>query len=255
MARIALAAALAGAVAGCGVARPAGGPALVVAAASDVGAALGEISAAFARTHPADVRLSLGSSGLLAAQIEQGAPFDLFFSADETYVSALARDGFVAPDTIREYAIGRLALWTRSAAVDVSRGLGVLAEPAVRYVAIANPEHAPYGRAALEALTSAGLRDRVRPKFVIGENVSQALQMAQSGNADAALVALSLAVESSGRWWLVPDRLYRPIKQAAGVVTRSAHRDLARAFLEFVLGPEGRAALERRGFALPGAAP
>ncbi|HEY3247703.1 MAG TPA: molybdate ABC transporter substrate-binding protein [bacterium] len=230
---------------------------LQVAAASDLRFALTELKARFERVHPARVRLTLGSSGQLAAQIAQGAPFDVFFSANEAFVRTLADRGAIRRDSIRLYAIGRIVLWVRSAsAIDPAQGLGVLTAQAVRFVAIANPVHAPYGLAAEQALKSAGVYDRVSAKLVLGENISQTLQFVQTGNADAGIIALSLAivpaVKNTGRYWLIPSSLHRPIRQAVGVTTRSRQAPLARAFLGFVNSTEGREILRRYGFALAG---
>ncbi len=230
---------------------------LSIAAASDLRFALEEIGRTTEAQGLARVRLTFGSSGQLAAQIEQGAPFDLFFSADEEYVQALARRGLVRPESVQRYAVGRIVLWVRAASpLDVTDGLTVLVDERVRFVAIANPAHAPYGRAAVEALRSAGIYDRLRGRLVLGETVSQTLQFVQSGNADVGIVALSLAVapsmRSTGRYLLIPASLHRPIRQAAGVVAATRQPAQARAFLALLNGPAGREVMRRYGFALPG---
>ncbi len=232
---------------------------LQVATASDLRFALAEISTAFQRQHHAQIRITLGSSVQLSAQIQQGAPFDVFFSADEALVHYLADKGAVVRDSIRLYAIGRIAIWVRSdSPIDVGPGLGALTDPRVRYVAIANPQHAPYGRAAEQALRSAGVYERVRAKLVLGENISQALQYVQTGNADAGIVALSLAVappvKPTGRFWVIPSSFHRPIRQAVALTTRSAQPALAASFVAFVNSPAGRAIMRRYGFTLPGEA-
>ncbi len=242
-----------------GFAATQGEPVLQIAAASDLRFALEEIARVFESQRHVRVRLTFGSSGQFATQIEQGAPFDLFFSADEAYVTALSRKGLILTDSVQLYAIGRIVLWARAdAPVDVRDGLGVLASERVRFVAIANPEHAPYGRAALEALRSAGLLERVERKLVLGENISQTLQFAQTGNAEVGIVSLSLAiapaVRATGRSWLVPSYLHHPIRQAVGIVATSPQQNAARSFIEFVSGPAGRAVMRRFGFALPGEA-
>lgn len=233
---------------------------LSVAAASDLRFALEEIARLFEAQHGTKTRLTFGSSGQLAAQIEQGAPFDLFFSADEGFVHALARRGVVRPESVQLYAIGRIVLWVRTASpLAVADGMTVLTDERIRFVAIANPTHAPYGRAAVQALQTAGLYERVRPKLVLGENISQTLQFIQSGNADIGIVALSLAVapavHPAGRSWLIPAYLHRPIRQAAGVVAASRQSAQARVFLSFLNGPAGRRVMRQFGFALPGEAP
>jgi molybdate transport system substrate-binding protein len=232
-------------------------PALQIAAASDLRFSLEEIARLFQVQRHVQVRLTFGSSGQLATQIEQGAPFDVFFSADEAFANALSGKGLILKDTVQLYAIGRIVLWSRADfPVDVRDGLGVLVDARVRFVAIANPEHAPYGRAAVEVLRSAGLSAQVQPKLVLGENISQALQMAQTGNADVGIVAFSLAiapaVQASGRYWLIPAYLHHPIRQAVGVVAGSRQQEVARAFVAFVNGPAGRAVMRRYGFTLPG---
>ncbi len=232
---------------------------LQIAAASDLRFALEEIVRLFEAQRNVRVRVAFGSSGQFAVQIEQGAPFDVLFSADEAYVRTLSREGLILKDSVQVYAIGRIVLWARAdLPVDVQDGLGVLAYARIRFVAIANPEHAPYGRAAVEALQSTGLYARVQPKLVLGENISQTLQLAQTGNADAGIVALSLAiaptVRASGRYWLIPSYLHHPIRQAVGIVTGSRQQDAARAFVAFVNGPAGRTVMRRFGFALPGEA-
>lgn len=233
---------------------------LEVAAASDLRFALGEIAAQFERMRSVRVRVTLGSSGQLAAQIVQGAPFDVFFSADEAFIRTLIRQGAIRLDSVRLYALGRIVLWVRAGStLDVTQGLGTLTDRRVRYVAIANPAHAPYGRAAEEALRSAGLYERVKAKLVLGENVTQALQFAQTGNADAAIVALSLAVappvRSSGRYWVIPSDLHRPIRQAVGITTTSRRQPLAEAFLDFVTVGSGREVLRRYGVGSPSEQP
>lgn len=238
---------------------PDGATVLDVAAAADLRYAFEEIGAAFERQTGVRARFSFGSSGLLAAQVEQGAPFDLLFSANEAFVDRLARRGHIVPHTVRLYAIGRIVLWVRHASpLALDRGLRVLEDPRVRFVAIANPAHAPYGEAARQALVRAGLYDRVRTRLVYGDNVSMALQLVQTGNADVGIVALSLAlappVAAQGRSWLISEALHDPIRQAAGVVARSRQPDRARAFLAFVNGAAGRPIMTRFGLVLPGEA-
>ncbi len=232
-------------------------PTLEVAAASDLRFALEDISALFERQQRVRVRISFGSSGQLATQIEQGAPFDALFSANEAFVQELARKGLMLPDTVQLYAIGRIVFWVRTASpIIVTDGFAALLDERVRFVAIANPEHAPYGQAAVQTLRTAGAYERVRTKLVLGENISQTLQFVQTGNADIGIVALSLAiapaVRPTGRYWTVPAYLHRPIRQAAGVTARSRNQQLARALLEFVNGPAGRPVMRRYGFTLPG---
>ncbi|MDR7521827.1 MAG: molybdate ABC transporter substrate-binding protein [Armatimonadota bacterium] len=231
--------------------------ALLVAAAADLRYAFEELAEAFRARAGLPVTVSLGSSGQLAHQVEHGAPFDVFFSANEAFVQRLAERGDILRDTVQLYAVGRIVLWVRRGSdLALDRGLTVLVDRRVRYVAIANPEHAPYGQAARQALVRSGVYEPVRPKLVYGENVSLTLQLVQSGNADVGVVALSLAlappVSRQGRFWLIPQELHDPIRQAAGVVARSTRQRQARAFLSFVNGPEGRPVMRRYGFVLPG---
>ena len=177
---------------------------LMVAAASDLQSALPAIAAQFEKDTGQQVTLTFGSSGNFSAQIENGAPFDVFLSADIDYPKRLERAGLAERGSLYEYATGRLVLWTRQdSGIDVRRGLSVLADARVHRIAIANPAHAPYGRAAVAALRHERLYERVREKFVLGENISQTAQFAQTGSADVGVIALSLALsptlKSSGR--------------------------------------------------------
>jgi molybdate transport system substrate-binding protein len=231
-------------------------PTLLVAAAADLRFALSEIAPTFEQDHRARVLLTFGSSGQLAAQIEQGAPFDVFFSADEAFVRRLAARGAVDRSSVTPYAVGHIVVWVRNdSTLDVRRGLQALLDPRVRFIAIANPQHAPYGAAAIEALRRTGILGQVARKLVYGENISETLQFVQTGNADAGIVALSLAVAPTvaptGRFILIPATAHSPILQAAGITTRAAQPALARAFLQAVTSHGGQALLRRYGFAIP----
>ena len=234
---------------------------LRVAAASDLSFALPEIARDFGRQSGDTVKLSFGSSGNLHAQITNGAPYDLFFSADVSYARRLEEAGLIEPGSLAIYAVGQLALWVpRTSRLDPDRiGLAVLADPSVRKVALANPAHAPYGRAALAALDYYKLTRRIEPKLVYGENVLQAAQFVQSGAADAGLVALAIALappmRESGRYWKVPDEAYPALEQAVVILKRARARGAlgpAQAFLAWLKGEAGRNDLERRGFRIPG---
>jgi molybdate transport system substrate-binding protein len=245
------------AAAGCGGGDPAGARAVSIAAASDLRYSLDEILAAFSRAHPGTrTQVSYGSSGNLYAQIANGAPFDLFLSADIAYARQLEARGLVRSGSLFKYAEGRLAVWApETSRLDVrGRGLAAVADPAVTRVAVANPEHAPYGRAAVAALRSAGLYDQVEPRLVLGENVSQALQFVQSGSADIGIVALSLAlsppVAGSGQYWPVPRDMHPPIEQG-GVIVPAAPGGGVESLRAFLLGAESRAILSRYGFEVP----
>lgn len=235
-------------VAAAAIAQP-----LRVAAASDLQAALPPIAARFEKTTGHDVALTFGSSGNFFTQVQNGAPFDVFLSADIDYPRALERSGEAEKGTLYRYATGRIVLWIRNeSTIDLRRGLAVLADPGVRRVAIANPDHAPYGRAAVAALHHAGVDDRVQAKLVRGENISQAAQFVQSGNADAGILALSLALapalKASGRYVEIPDAFYPPIEQAAVVLAASKQQALARQFVDFLKQPESARTLQTFGF-------
>ena len=226
---------------------------LAVAAASDLQVILPTVASAFERTTGQKVNVSFGSSGNFLAQIKNGAPFDVFLSADIEYPRELDREGLAEPGTLLPYATGSLVLWTRTdSGLDVRRGLEGLLSDRVRHIAIANPEHAPYGRAAVAALRAAGLYEKVRGKLVLGENVSQAGQFVQSGNADAGLVPLSFArvpaASAIGHYVAVPSALYPPIEQAAVAVRASRNKDAARTFLAFLNQPATRTLFTDAGF-------
>lgn len=225
---------------------------LTVFAASDLGVAFRELGPRFERAQGGTVSLVFGSTGRLAAQIEQGAPADVFFAADEAVVAGLTARGIVLGPTATLYAQGRLVLATSRRLDAKLSTLPDLLDRRVRHVAIANPRHAPYGRAAQQALERVGIWPAVRPKLVYGENVRQALQFVQTGAAEAGIVAWSIVEVPEVAWTPVDPRLHAPLNQVAVVVARSPHRERASAFLRFVTGAEGRAVLRRYGFVLPG---
>lgn len=228
---------------------------ITVAAAADLKFAMDEIVTAFESAHAGDrIEVVYGSSGKFHTQIQQGAPYDLFFSADIDLARQLAANGFAASG-VERYAIGRLVLW--SATLDATRmTLATLLDPAITRVAIANPQHAPYGRRAEEALRASGLWEKVEPKLVFGENIAQAAQFVESGSAQVGILALSLAIApqlaARGGYSLVPDALHTPLDQGFVLTRRSAGNPLARRFADFVRGAAGRAAMARYGFGLPG---
>ncbi len=231
--------------------RPAQKTALQVAAAANLSTALPDLIQAFQRETGIPVTPIVSSSGNLARQIANGAPYDVFLSADEGYVDDLIARGFVQASSKHIYAFGRLALVVnRGSGVKVTTTAG-LAAPEVQRIAIANPEHAPYGRAARQALERAGIWPLIEERVVFGENVRQALQFVQSGNATAGLVALSIADVSGVDVYPVREDLYSPVAQAAGIVSRTKHRREAERFLAFLTGPEGRAILGRYGYLFP----
>lgn len=229
-----------------------------VAAAADLQFALADVKAAFAKAHPGiDVTLAYGSSGNFYAQIVNGAPYDLFLSADESYPQKLVQAGLADGASAFRYSRGRLVLWVPKGSPLALEKLGIkaLLDPAAKRVAIANPRHAPYGRAAEAALTKLGLLDAVKPRLVYGENISQTAQFVQSGAADIGILALSLAqapvLAQAGRSFELPLDAYPPLEQGAVLLNRARQNEAARAFADFLKGPEGRAVLARYGF-LPG---
>lgn len=241
-----------------GVAASQAARAVHVAAAGDLRFAMEELAKAFEKTQP-DIRLevSYGSSGNFYAQIENGAPFDIFFSADVKYPQKLAEKGLALPGSEFVYGVGRIVLWVpRSSTLDIGRkGVESLRHPSVRHVAIANPQHAPYGRAAEDALKNLGVYDDLRGKLVFGENVAQTAQMVQSGGADAGVIALSLALSPAmrgqGHYWEFPLSSYPRMDQGGVILKRTRDPEAAKALRAFVLSDSGRAILKRYGFYLP----
>jgi molybdate transport system substrate-binding protein len=224
---------------------------LLVSAASNLLPAFEELGQQYQEQTGTQVVLNFAASGQLAQQIEQGAPVDLFVSADVGYVKDLAAKGRVVPDSVYIYARGRLTIWTRTdSRLDVETVQDLL-KPEVRRLAIANPEHAPYGVVARQALQSAGVWNMIQNKLVFGENVRQTLQFAEAGDVDVAIIPLSLSVTSRGQWTLIPEDLHSPIDQALGVVSDSPRQSAAREFAAFIAGPQGRDILSKYGYELP----
>jgi molybdate transport system substrate-binding protein len=225
---------------------------LTVFAASDLAFAFNEIVPRFERAFGVKVTLVLGSTGNFAHQIEQGAPADVFFAADESFINRLVSRGVLIGETRGLYAQGRLVLATSKSAEPKLTDLRQLLEPRIRRVAIANPVHAPYGRAAREALTRSGLWDVVQPKLVYGENIRQTLQYVQTGAVEVGIIALSVASVPEIEWVPIDSNLHHPLNQTVAVVRQSPRPELGVAFIHFVSGPEGRAIMKRFGFLLPG---
>ncbi len=229
---------------------------ILVAAAADLNQMLPIIAERFEHETGNRVKLSFGSSGNFFAQIQNGAPFDLFFSADIDFPKRLESAGFAEPGSLYEYAAGKIVLWAPvGSSLDVSKGLAVLLGPQVRKVAIANPEHAPYGKAAIAALQNDQLLDRVKDKLVLGENISQTFELVHSGNADVGIVALSLVlspkVKGTGKFFLIAPASYPPIRQGVAVMKSSQHKAAAKEFLEFLKRPATVALMEQYGFDVP----
>jgi molybdate transport system substrate-binding protein len=225
---------------------------LTVFAAADLAFAFRELIPRFEQAAGVKVTLVLGSTGNLAKQIEHGAPADVFFAANQSFIDELLTKGALIGETRALYAQGRIVLATARASGPKLTGLPQLLEPRIRRVAIANPAHAPYGRAAEEALRASGLWDAVKPKLVYGENIRQALQYVESGAAEAGIIALSVADVPALEWVAIDPTLHGRLDQAVAVGRRSARPELGVAFIQFVNGPEGRAVMRRYGFLLPG---
>jgi molybdate transport system substrate-binding protein len=214
---------------------------LIVACASDLAPAQEQLASAFKKSTGTVLRFVTGSSGMLARQVSSGAPFDIYLSANRMYVEDLVRDGSIVSDSVRTYGTGRLGLWSLSGKIGK---LDDLKKAEVKHVAIANPAHAPYGVAAKQALEKAGLWKSVEPKIVYGENVRQAMQYAESGNADAVITSWTLLL---GRGVELPADLHAPIEQAGGIVARSKQQNEAKRFLDFLVNGDGAPVLKKFG--------
>jgi molybdate transport system substrate-binding protein len=230
---------------------------ITVAAAADLNAALPELAAEHQKQTGNSVKLAFGSSGSLFSQIQNGAPFDMFFSADEDYPRQLVEAGVAERSSLYRYAVGKLVVWVpASSSLEVEQsGIKVLLDTSVKKIAIANPQHAPYGRAAEAALRHFGIYEQAAPRLVLGENVSQAAQFVESGSAQAGLIALSHALSPSlkgkGRYWIVPADAHPPLNQAAVILARSSRKQEAANFLAFLKTPQAIEVLRRYGFAIP----
>jgi len=226
--------------------------ALTVSAASDLSLAFEDVGEAFERESGVHVDFNFGSTGLLAQQIEAGAPVDVFAAASVSYIDRLADANLILEDTRALYAQGQVVLWTRADSELTIESIDRLDDDDIQRIAIANPDHAPYGAAARDALMAAGLWEAIQGKLVLGENISDTLRYGETGNVDVAIVALSLAIPSDGTWTLVPAELYPPIDQALAVMASTSHEAEARAFASFVNSEQGRAIMREYGFLLPG---
>jgi len=229
---------------------------LTVAAAADLSSALKEIADRYARKTGTKLKLSFGASGALTQQIQNDAPFDAFLSADSNYPKQLIQSGKAEPD-LYLYAIGRLVLWVPAdSPLDLQRqGMNALLDSSVKKIAIANPQHAPYGKAAMAALEHFKLYDKIKDRLVLGENVSQAAQFVESGNAQAGFVALAHALapgmDKKGKYWIIPAESYPAMEQSAVVLSHSQHKKEATDFLKYIESPEIIELLTRYGFAQP----
>lgn len=231
-------------------------PVLQVAAAADLVACIVELNEGFAKSvGGAEVKASIGSSGNFFAQIKNGAPFDVFLSADVQYPRELAKAGLADAATLTVYAYGQLVMWTNDPKIDVSTGFPLLTDPRIQRIAIANPDHAPYGRAAKAALERAGVWDAIKHKLVFGENIAQTAQFVETGNAQVGFVAIVQIKtgnnQPKGRAWQVPAELY-PLLEQGGIVTAKGKKNpLAPKYLVFLRSEAGRTILRKYGFVLP----
>ncbi len=230
---------------------------ITVAAAADLKFAMDEIVDVFKKDSGGDeIEVIYGSSGKFQTQIQQGAPYDLYFSADINFPRELAKKGLAASE-VKPYAVGRVVLW--SATLDATKmTLESLADPKITRIAIANPKHAPYGKRAEEALRAAGLWEKVEPKLVYGENIAHTAQFVQTGNAQVGLIALALAVNpelaGKGGYWLIPDKLHEPLEQGFIITKRADGNALAKRFADYMGSKPARAVMTKYGFVLPGEA-
>jgi molybdate transport system substrate-binding protein len=212
---------------------------ITVAAAADLQFAMQDIAAQFQKQTGKAVKVIYGSSGNFFQQIENGAPFDMFFSANLDYPRKLETAGLIAPGSFYEYARGRIVQWVmNSSNLDLSVGLAALLEPRVTKIAIANPQHAPYGQAAVAAMQKEGIYEKVKNKLALGENISQAASFVVTGTADVGIVALSLArspnMKDKGRYVEIASSEYPPIEQSCVILSSSKNKDIAQQFLAYV---------------------
>jgi len=229
---------------------------ITVAAAADLQFAFQDVAARFQKETSKNIKLIFGSSGNFYTQIQNGAPFDVFFSADIDYPKNLEAVGLTEPGTLYRYASGKIVLWVpNESKLDLSRGLKVLLDPTIKKIAVANPEHAPYGRAAVAAMKHDGVYDKAAGKFVLGENISQTATFVASGSADIGVLALSLALapamKEKGRYAEIPADEYPPLEQAAVILKLSQHKEIARQFIDFLKTPAILELLRSYGFSVP----
>jgi molybdate transport system substrate-binding protein len=228
---------------------------LTVAAAADLHDVLPEIGKLWEQETGQRVRFHFGSTGQLAQQIERGAPVDLFAAANKKFIEDLEQKGLIFADTKALYGIGRITLWQRQGSTLPIRNIQDLTQPHIKRIAIAHPDHAPYGVAAREALQSAGIWEHIQPKIVFGENVRQTQQYAETGNVDVAIVALSISVNRPGIWTLIPPHFHRPLEQVLAVPKSAPHPTQARQLAHFINSEKGRILMRQYGFVLPGEKP
>jgi molybdate transport system substrate-binding protein len=237
--------------------KPVLGATVAVAAAADLTYCVEELNQGYRRNHPdTELKVSTRSSGNFYTQIEHGAPYDVFLSADISFPRKLVEEGFADGSTLSVYSVGRLALWTtKPGTVSLDKGIEILRDPAVKRIAIANPEFAPYGRPAKAALETAGLWNEIQSRLVTGENIAQTAQFVQSGNVDVGFVALSLlytpTLRNVGRYIQVDPKLYPPLQQALVLTNAGTENSAARDYLQFLGSQEARTIFDRYGFEAP----
>ena len=229
---------------------------VTIAAASDLNFAFKELVAEYEKITGNHVKLSLGSSGNFYAQIRNGAPFDLYFSADIGYPKKLEEAGLTVPGSLYRYAVGRIVIWTgHESQINVAKGFEALQEPKIKKIAIANPKHAPYGRAAVAAMEYFKVYEQGKDKLVLGENISQAAQFVESGACEIGVIALSLAMapamKTRGTYWEIPAEAHPPLEQGMVIMRSSQRQEAAKQFLAFIKGMQGQEIMTRYGFTLP----
>ncbi|MCQ8103909.1 molybdate ABC transporter substrate-binding protein [Methylomonas sp. SURF-2] len=228
----------------------------IVAVAADFTKPMTEIAAEFQKATGHEAKLSFGSSGKAFAQIQSGAPFEVYLSASEKYPVELEKAGLVVPGSRFVYAIGKLVLWSATPGYVDDKG-EILKTGAFKHIALADPTHAPYGVVAEEVMTSVGVLDKLRPLFVMGENISQTFQFVTTGNAELGFVALAQVIDlntgkiGSGSGWLIPDELHGPFNQTAVLLQTGAENPAAQALVDFLKSPAARAVIKKYGFGSP----
>lgn len=228
---------------------------ITIAAAADLKFAMDELVTGFKSSQPGnDVDVVYGSSGKFHTQIQQGAPYDIYFSADIAYPRELRKKGLAASEVL-PYAFGRIVLWSNSMAA-AKMTLADLTDPKIARIAIANPKHAPYGKRAEEALKGAGIWEKVQSKLVFGENIAHAAQFVQTGNAQVGIIALALAqnpeLSKQGGYYLIPENLHNPLEQGYVITRHGGNKPLAKKFAEYMSSKSARGVMAKYGFVLPG---
>lgn len=225
---------------------------LTVSAAADLDKVFPEIGQLWEQETGHQVVFNMGSTGQLAQQIERGAPVDLFAAANKKFVEDLDQKGVIISETKALYGVGRITLWHREDSPLTLQTLQDLTQPEIKRIAIGNPDHAPYGLAAKQALQSVGIWDEIQPKLVLGGNIRQTQQYAETGNADVAIVALSISLNHPGQWILIPEDLHQPLEQMLVIPKAAPHPEIAQEFARFINGYQGRPLMRKYGFSLPG---